>query len=371
MIARLLVVRFAPLASGSGVQHVEAVMRDGAPSAPAAVIPVKFVGGLLAIGAGLTLGREGPTVQMGAALGRIVRNLVMRGDADRTIVDAAGAGAGLAVAFNAPIGGAIFVFEELTHTVRPRQALATLAAAGVAVAVLRWSLGDLQEFRAGPSTDQPLLQLLHHGAMGAALGLVGAGYSALSLLLLDAGDALGRIPSIVRAGCVGLLVGTIGWFGPSLIGGGENVASAVLASNPAVTALLVLFAARFLIGPVSYAAGTPGGIFAPLLAMGAIAGALFADLANAWQPQWALSPTTFAVVAMAALFTAVVRAPFTGAVLTIEMTGRADCALPMLVACLAAATVAAAVGSEPIYDTLKTRMLEAQKGKWRLPSPDP
>ena len=371
MIARWLVVRFAPLAAGSGVQHVEAVMRDGAPSAPAAVIPVKFIGGLLAIGAGLTLGREGPTVQMGAALGRILRNLAMRRDPDRTIIDAAGAGAGLAVAFNAPIGGSIFVFEELTHTFRPRQVLATLAAAGVAVAIFRWSLGDLQEFRAGPPSEQPLFQLLHHAAMGALMGLVGAGYSALSIFLLSAGDKLKRIPSILRAGFVGVLVGTLGWFGPSMIGGGENVAGAVLASCPATTGLLALFVARFFVGPLSYAAGTPGGVFAPLLAMGAISGALFAELANALQPAWDLSPTTFAVVGMAALFTAVVRAPFTGAILTIEMTARADCALPMLVACLAAAALASAVGSAPIYDTLKARMLEAEKGVWNLPVPDP
>ena len=371
MIARWLVVQFAPIAAGSGVQHVEAVMRDGAPSANAAVVPVKFVGGLLAIGSGLTLGREGPTVQMGAAIGRILRNLAMRRDPDRTIVDAAGAGAGLAVAFNAPIGGAVFVFEELTHSFNARQVLATLAASGVAIAVFRAALGDVQEFQAGPIAVQPLFQLLHHAAMGAALGLVGAGYSALSIALLRAGDALTRIPSVLRAGFVGLSVGTLGWFGPSLIGGGENVASAVLASNPATTALAVLFVARFFVGPFSYAAGTPGGIFAPLLAMGAMAGALFAQLANAWQPGWALSPTTFAVVGMAALFTAVVRAPFTGAILTIEMTARADCALAMLVACLAAAAVAYAVGSEPIYDTLRKRMLDAEKGAWKLPEADP
>ena len=371
MIARWLVVRFAPLAAGSGVQHVEAVMRDGAPSAPVAVVPVKFVGGLLAIGAGLTLGREGPTVQMGAAIGRIARNLAMRHDPDRVIVDAAGAGAGLAVAFNAPIGGSIFVFEELTHTFKARQVLATLAAAGVAIAVFRYALGDLQEFRAGPPTDQPLVQLLPHAVMGAALGFVGAGYSALSIGLLRANDALKRIPSVLRAGFVGLVVGTLGWFGPSMIGGGESVASAILASSPAATALAVLFVARFFVGPFSYSAGTPGGVFAPLLAMGAISGAIFAQLANFWLPAWDLSPTTFAVVGMAALFNAVVRAPFTGAVLTIEMTARADCALPMLVACLAADAVAAAVGSDPIYDTLKRRMLEAEKGIWKLPVADP
>lgn len=361
MIARWLVVRFAPIAAGSGVQHVEAVMRGEAASAGVAVIPVKFIGGLLAIGAGLVLGREGPTVQMGAALGRIMSQLAMRRDPDQTIVDAAGAGAGLAVAFNAPIGGSIFVFEELTHSFTSRQVLATLSAAGTAIAVMRYALGDLIEFRAGAPVDQPLFQLLDHFAMGAALGLVGAAYSALTIVLLQAGDALRQVPSILRAGVVGLVVGAVGWFGPSMIGGGEAVASSILASSPAAAALAVLLVARFLIGPFSYAAGTPGGVFAPLLAMGAASGALFAQLANVWQPAWQLSPTAFAVVGMAAMFTAVVRAPFTGVVLTIEMTGRADCALAMLVACLAAAATATAVGSEPIYDTLRRRMLAAQK----------
>ena len=133
----------------------------------------------------------------------------------------------------------------------------------------------------------------------------------------------------------------------------------------------MLLIVRFFVGPFSYAAGTPGGVFAPLLAMGATFGALFAQFANIFQPAWDLSPTTFAVVGMAAMFTAVVRAPLTGATLTIEMTGRADCALAMLVACLAAAAFATAVGSEPIYDTLRKRMLAADRAQEEHRQSDP
>ena len=203
----------------------------------------------------------------------------------------------------------MFVFEELTRSFEGRQVLATLAAAGVAIAVLRYGLGDLQEFRAGPPSDQPLFQLPHHFLMGAALGLIGAAYSALTIVLLQAGDSLRQIPSVLRAGFVGLVVGALGWFGPPLIGGGESVATVILSSNPASAALVVLLIVRFFVGPFSYAAGTPGGVFAPLLAMGATFGALFAQFANIFQPAWDLSPTTFAVVGMAAMFTAVVRAP--------------------------------------------------------------
>jgi CIC family chloride channel protein len=361
MLARWLVARFAPVAAGSGVQHVEAVMRNHSRPAGARVIPVKFVGGVLAIGSGLALGREGPTVQMGAAIGEIVSKRMMPGDPDRTIVDAAGAGAGLAVAFNAPMGGSVFVFEELTHSFRTRQVVATLGAAAIAIAVMRLALGNLPEFAAGSPVDQPIAELPHHFAMGAMLGIIGAAYSALTIAFLDAGEALRKVPSVLRAGFVGLVVGMVGCFSPSLIGGGETLASTILASNPAASALTMALIVRLLIGPFSYAAATPGGLFAPLLAMGAAFGSLFALVVQQLLPVMNFSPVAFAVVGMAAMFAAVVRAPLTGGILTIEMTGRADCALAILVACFAATTLASMMGSEPIYDTLRKRMLAAEE----------
>jgi CIC family chloride channel protein len=132
-LARILVVRFAPFAAGSGVQNVEAVMTGEMKPSPPVIVPVKFFGGLLALGSGLALGREGPTVQMGASLGSLVSNWVVREQEDRKVVDAAAAGAGLAVAFNAPMGGSVFVFEELTTRFTPWLLIATLASASVAV----------------------------------------------------------------------------------------------------------------------------------------------------------------------------------------------------------------------------------------------
>src|SRR5271166_1714584 len=128
-LARFLVVRFAPTAAGSGVQRVEAVFSGEVKLAPHSIVPVKFFGGLLAMGSGLALGREGPTVQMGASLSRLISRLLIRDDHDIRVIEAAGAGAGLAVAFNAPIGGSIFVFEELTSSFTPGLLVATLAAA--------------------------------------------------------------------------------------------------------------------------------------------------------------------------------------------------------------------------------------------------
>jgi CIC family chloride channel protein len=299
---------------------------------------------------------------MGAAVGTALSTHVLASAPDRTVIDAAGAGAGLAVAFNAPIGGAIFVFEEVTRSFTPRQVIATVGAAAVAVAVMRMLLGDTQEFAAGLPSEQPLGQLPLFLGLGALLGLAGAAYSALTIGFMAASERLAVVPSVVRAGIIGVVIGAVGWYAPALIGGGDSIVDDVLKARFATTSLVVIIAARFVIGPFSYAAGTPGGLFAPLLAVGAAFGALYANAITIWLPDMPLSPIAFAVVGMAALFTAVVRAPLTGMVLTIEMTGRADLALAMLFACLGAGLLATAVGSEPIYDTLRRRMLATARG---------
>lgn len=361
MIARWLVARFAPIAAGSGVQHVEAVMRGEAKPAGLAVIPVKFIGGLLAIGAGLPLGREGPTVQMGATIGGLVASRVVGDRESRPAIAAAGAGAGLAVAFNAPVAGAVFVFEELTRAFTERQMLAALAAAAVAVAIMRVGLGDAQMFLAGASVDQPLAELPFHFALGAAFGLLGAFYAALTTAFLDAVEWMRVIPSVVRAGAIGLVIAAAGWFSPDLIGGGEALAQSILLAPPAVETLLLILGVRLALGPLAYAAGVPGGVFAPLLAIGAAFGALIAAVAGPVWPGGAPSSLICGVVGMAAMFSAVVRAPLTGIVMTIEMTGRSDCALPMLTACMAAILFASLAGARPVYDVLRERMLAQQR----------
>ena len=128
MAAAWLVRRFSPHASGSGIPHVEAVLEGELPPADFRMIPVKFVGGVLAIGSGLALGREGPSVQMGAGIAHLVGLLFRRSWPDSRVLLAAGAGAGLATAFNAPIAGAIFVLEELVRRFDTKIAIAALGA---------------------------------------------------------------------------------------------------------------------------------------------------------------------------------------------------------------------------------------------------
>ena len=357
LIARLLVVRFAPTAEGSGVQRVEAVFSGEAEPASALVVPVKFFGGLLAMGSGLALGREGPTVQMGASFGVWVSRYLLPHEDDRRVVEAATAGAGLAVAFNAPIGGSMFVFEELTGSITPWLLVSTLASATVAVWLMRVILGNTLSF------DVPLVSPTVNWnkwpflALGAVLGVGGAVYNWVIMALLRFSDKMRSLSSLQRATIIGATVGVAAWFVPSLVGGGDVLTQAILSNQFTIASLSTIFLVRFAIGPWSYAAGCPGGLFAPLILLGACSGALFATVINHFVPAAAISPVACGIVGMGALFTACVRAPLTGIVLAVEMTGRADLTLGLLSASLMAMLVTMLLQSEPIYESLKSRML--------------
>lgn len=359
-VARLMVVRISPEAEGSGVQRVEAAFTGEVKPARHSVLPVKFLGGIVAIGSGLALGREGPVVQMGASLSSLVSRFLVKHQDDIRVVDAAGAGAGLAVAFNAPIGGSIFVFEELTSSFTPWLLVATLAAASFAVWIMRLMLGNTLDF----TVRQVSLTAVWKGwpflLLGTLLGAAGALYNTTIVALLRLADRFSTRSSVFRAAVIGAVVGVIGWFAPSIIGGGDNLTQSILSGRGAVGMLAAVFLLRFFLGPWSYAAGTPGGLFAPLLVLGASGGALFGCVMLHFFPALGITTIACAVVGMGALFSASVRAPLTGIVLTVEMTGRGDLTLALLGASLVAMVAAMLLNSEPIYETLKRRMLEQQ-----------
>ncbi|MFN8594459.1 MAG: H(+)/Cl(-) exchange transporter ClcA [Thermomicrobiales bacterium] len=350
-----LVQHFAPLAAGSGIQHVEAVMRGEASPAPPVVLPVKFLGGALALGSGLALGREGPTVQMGATIGGTIATRAGLRDGQIRVIQSAAAGAGLAVAFNAPVGGVAFVFEELTRRFTTEVMVATLSACATAVLVMRAMLGDSVDFDVAALTEPSLAVVAACLVLGVILGVLGPAYNRLILLTLDRADMF-KAHGMARAAVIGGFIGLIAWFEPDVVGGGDTIVQRVLDGGVPISSLAIVLVARWVLGPVSYSAGTPGGLFAPLLAIGAVAGALFAAIVNLTLPALALDPALAAIVGMVAFFTAVVRAPLTGIILVLGMTGTVAPILPAIVAALAATLLPALLGSPPIYDTLRERM---------------
>ncbi len=361
-VAAWMVRTLSPHASGSGIPHVEAVLNRDLKPASFLLLPVKFVGGVLAIGSGLALGREGPSVQMGASLGHMVGALFRRHWPDLRVLMAAGAGAGLATAFNAPFAGAIFVLEELVQRFEHRIAIAALGASAAAIAVARALLGVQPDFAVMPLDHVPALSLPLFVVMGAGLGVLAVGYNWLLLASLDMVAKLRQLRPEGRAALIGGAVATIAWVCPALVGGGENLSQAALAASPAVMnglALLPLvFLLRAVLGAASYAAATPGGLFAPMLVLGAQAGLLFGVGCAALFPGFAIPPQAFAVVGMAAFFTGVVRAPLTGMVLITEMTTAFNLLLPMLAACFATMLLPTLMRDKPIYESLRERLLK-------------
>ena len=352
-----LIVRWYPEASGSGVQRVEARIRNELPlRTRVGIIPAKFVGGVLAIGGGLALGREGPTVQMGSVIGDRVGSAGRLSEHDRLTLSTSLAGAGLAVAFSAPLGGALFVFEEIARAFRTRLVLATFAGVVAAITVSRLLVGSEPIFRVPAPDAGPGWMLILYAVFGLAMGALGVAYNRLVVLLLDAFDAIRRVPAEVKAGAIGALVGLLGILVPSVIGGGDELNETVLVGSLPLTTLVIILVIRWFLGPLSYSVGVPGGLFAPLLLVGAAAGALFAQALNTVAPDAHASPLTFAIVGMSTFFAAVVRAPFTGVVLIVEMTATTAAVLPMLLAAGAAVLVATQLRGAPIYDTLRARM---------------
>jgi CIC family chloride channel protein len=366
-MAAWMVRRFSRYASGSGVPEVEATLRRVLPPAPLRrILLIKFVGGVLSIGSGMAVGPEGPGVQMGAVSARLLGTLFRRGWTDLKALIAAGAGAGIAVAFNAPIAGAVFVLEERVRRFEVRIAIAGLGASSTAILVSRLLLGNGPLFHVVSSAQvTPVTGPLPFAApatwplylaLGILIGAVAALYNKLIIGALSFSDRLRAWPFEAKAALVGAIVGAVGWFSPGLLGSGDAIMQRALAGGAAAGGILVAFAVRFLLSGASYAARVPGGLFAPLLAIGALLGLLFGTLCEATFPALGVEPQAFALVGMAAFFTGVVRAPVTGIVLAIEMTAAFSTFLPMLVACFAAMLAATLLRSPPIYDSLRRRL---------------
>jgi CIC family chloride channel protein len=349
-----LVRRVEPHAEGSGIPRVEAVVAGRAAPGRFRILPVKYIGGLLSIGSGLALGREGPSVQMGGTIAVIVSAATRRPLTDLRILAAGGAAAGLATAFNAPIAGGVFVLEELVKRFDPRTTIATLVASGSGFAAAYPFTGSDTDFRM-PHLDDP--RMTNAGAVlavGVFAGVLGVLYNKAIMFGLRAADT-SRLPSEARAAGIGIGVGTLVWCAPDFAGSGDNLTQSALLGHGTIWAVTATLVFRFLFGVVSYAVCTPGGLFAPMLVLGTDTGLIVGLVAAHLTPHSAPDPAALALIGMAAFFTASVHAPVTGLVLATELTGTTNQLPPMLGACAIALLVALVLRSRPIYDLLTDR----------------
>ena len=350
--------RYAPEAGGSGIPHLEAVLQRFRKLDWKRVLPVKFFGGIIAIGSGLALGREGPTVQMGGAVGDAISRGLKVSERERLTLILAGAGAGLAAAFNAPLSGLVFVLEEVRRDFHPIVFGAAFLAAAIADIIARIGSGQFPVFAVPSYPMPPLTSLPVFAFLGVAAGVLGVLFNRS---LLTAIELYARLPArlvLPAAALTGGIIGLVGWFSPLMLGSGHALAESTLKGDLLLAAIPLFFVIRFLLTTTSYGTGAPGGIFAPLLVLGALMGLAIGQIAHNLSPEVAPIPAVFAVVGMAAYFTAIVRAPLTGIMLIVEMTGNYSQMLPLLVSCFCAYAVTEFLKDLPIYEALLERDLK-------------
>jgi chloride channel protein, CIC family len=367
ILSLTLTRRFAPETKGSGIPHLEAVLQRLQELEWTRVLPVKFFGGIAAIGSGLALGREGPTVQMGGSIGAAISQALKVSPRERLTLIAAGAGAGLAAAFNAPLSGLVFVLEEVQRDFHPIVFGTAFLAAAVADVVARVGADPFPVFSITKYPTPPLAALPAFAILGVIAGLFGIAFNRSLVLSLD---FYGRMKNKTLATAItGAAIGLIGWFVPTAIGNGHPLAEMTLSGKIVLAAIPLWFIVRFLLTISSYGTGVPGGIFAPLLVLGALIGLGVGEITQQIIPSAVPVPAVFAVVGMAAYFTAIVRAPLTGVVLIIEMTGNYEQMLPLLISCFFAYAVTEYLKDIPIYEVLFERDLLQSEDSHKFTQP--
>lgn len=350
-------VKQVPDIKGSGIPQVEGQLAGELDYAWWPVLWRKFVGGILGIGSGLFLGREGPSIQLGATIGQGVAEKLHQTGADRRSLIAGGAAAGLSAAFNAPIASTLFILEEVYHNFSPIIWTTALASAIASNFISLNFFGLVPVLHIPYGQNLPLSQYGNLIGLGVFLGVFGYLYQNVTLTMPGWYAKL-RLPSWLNGLVPFLLVIPIGLKWPQLLGGGNAVILNLAAVTPALLVLVGIFVLRFAFSTISYGSGLPGGIFLPILSLGAILGAIYAQamVSLGWMPASFVS--NFIIFAMAGYFAGIGKAPFTAILLITEMVGTLHHLMPLAVVSMTAYLVVDLLGGAPIYEALLEKLIE-------------
>ncbi|MBQ7703464.1 MAG: ClC family H(+)/Cl(-) exchange transporter, partial [Firmicutes bacterium] len=305
-----LFLKWEPLISGSGIPQVEGEFEGKIKPLWWRVLLLKFFGGLMAIGSGLALGREGPSIQLGAMTGKGFSRLRGRLKSEERMLVAAGAGAGLAAAFGAPLAGLVFVLEEIYRVFDSKVLLSTLASTIVADFISSFVFGlqpviGIFVFSKPSLTDYWMIILL-----GVILGAIGVIYNRAIALAQDLMDRIR--PAWIKAVLAVIAVILVAAVFPMALGSGHSLIEDVGWGKLDLRLLTLLLLIKFAYCVFSFSTGAPGGIFLPLLVLGALTGGLFTTFASPAFGMESLNIGFYVIVGMAGMFSAVVRAPLTG-----------------------------------------------------------
>jgi H+/Cl- antiporter ClcA len=352
-----LIIKIEPMVRGSGIPQVEGVLQRKLSMSWWRVILGKIVGGVLAIGSGLSLGREGPSVQIGAAVGQGYNRVFKRLKTEESFHITSGASAGLAAAFNAPLSGVIFALEEVHKSFSPLILLSAVSASITADFISVEFFGLKPIFAFGEISALPLNYYYYLLIIGILIGLFGVFFNFMLIKTKDFYVRLKIIPVQLRPIIPFVIAGILGIFYPQVLGSGNELITSLTENNFAIKAILMLLIVKFIFTILSYGSGVPGGIFLPLLVIGAVFGSLFGTLVSIIFNIDQVYINNFIILSMAGYFAAIVRAPITGIILITEMTGSFQHLLPLSIVVFTAYIIANLTGSEPIYESLLKRSL--------------
>lgn len=361
-IALSMVKKIAPEAGGSGIHEIEGALDTHRPIRWKRVIPVKFFGSIFSLGSGLLLGREGPTIQLGANVGKMVKDIARAPDEKNNPLISTGAAAGLASAFNAPFSGIIFVIEEMNaHFKFNFYSIASIMiGASTADVVVRYLLGAGSVIKMQVYSFSDLTLLWYFALLGLIMGFIGLLFNSTLLFSIDTIKKLAPKP-IYIALALGIIISIAGYFSLDMVEAGYKTIYKALDQSFTLQFLVLLFVVRLILSIFSYSSGVPGGIFAPLLTLGVIIGMIFGMVFKSIDPDGISDPGIFAVAGMAAIFASTVRAPITGLALAVEMTSNYDLILPLILTSLFAAVTTTMIGNKPIYASLLLRILKGEQ----------
>lgn len=356
-----LLIKYEPNAKGSGIPQVEAELKGLMDLSWWSVLWKKFIGGVLSIAPGLMLGREGPSIQLGAVTAKGVSVLLKSSEMERRSLIASGAAAGLAAAFNAPIAGLLFVVEEVYHQFSRLVWVSALAASITANFISLHVFGltpvlympeDLQLL----SLDQYWIYIL----LGIFLGLAGYVYEVVILNIQVFYTMLAKIiplPAPYYSVFAFLFIMPIGYYFPNLLGGGHQLILELPHLDQGLLTLAILILIRFVWSMISYGSGLPGGIFLPILTLGSLLGLFvarfFLDIGFISQDQMLL----FIVLGMAGFFSAISKAPLTAIILVTEMVGSLNQLMVIGLVALSSYVIMDILGGAPVYEAMLEKIL--------------
>ncbi len=363
-------IKFDGQIAGSGVPQIKAMLMGQARMfKPLRLLALKFLATILTIGAGMSLGRAGLSLQFGACVGNFFSK---KSHVEGDILLTAGASAGLAAVFNAPLAGVIFCLEDLHKKFTPEILVATLTASVSASAVVELVFGvrpifetitakplAVPEILKVPTLEifaemsaAPLKIFLCFVALGIFLGVLGAIFNKALIKSLDVYD---KFSTSRRFFVPLLLIIPIGVNLPQILGCGNVLVDELLSARFDWEMTLILFAGKFLFTLVCFGTGAPGGVFLPIMTLGALGGNIFAEMGMRLEFFSAEWTTLLIIFGMAAMFAAAVKAPVTGCLLMMEITGQFSYLLTLMIISGAAFMTADFLGGEPIFSALLNR----------------